>query len=81
MVDKRGQDNGEGAPEAKRPRTDGASKAPAGVNLEAIKKAKELLQKQKALQEKLKKLPQVRLRTACMRSKLAFLHSSSCWTH
>lgn len=54
MVDKRSAEAENGS-EAKRPRTDGQAALP---NMDAIAKAKALLEKQKALQEKLKKLPQ-----------------------
>eukprot|EP00775_Hariotina_reticulata_P001133 gene1133-1471_t len=58
MVDKRGaEENGHG-PDPKRTRTDGPAVKPA-LNLEALQKAKALLEKQKQLQEKLKKLPKV----------------------
>jgi hypothetical protein len=47
-------------PDQKKTRTDGASAKP-GLNLEALHKAKQLLEKQKQLREKLKKLPQASL--------------------
>lgn len=61
MVEKRAaEQNGQG-PDGKKARSDGtpATGKPA-LNLEALQKAKALLEKQKQLKEKLKKLPQVR---------------------
>jgi len=69
MVDKRGhEDIGKEDPQSKRPRVeDGAAPAAAAAAprvsaemLEKLEKTKRLLQAQKELQEKLKKLPQVR---------------------
>jgi hypothetical protein len=61
MVDKRSAEAENGS-EAKRPRTDGQAALP---NMDAIAKAKALLEKQKALQEKLKKLPQASTGPPC----------------
>jgi hypothetical protein len=64
MVDKRGHEDGaEAAPDSKKARVDGAA-APAAPRvsaemLEKLEKTKRLLQAQKELQAKLKKLPQV----------------------
>ena len=75
MVDKRGaEENGHG-PDPKRSRTDGPAAKPA-LNLEALQKAKALLEKQKKLQEKLKKLQKV----GCVASvvhvyHIGFLHT------
>jgi hypothetical protein len=61
-VDKRSAE-GENGSEPKRPRTDGQAALP---NMDAIAKAKALLEKQKALQEKLKKLPQASTDPLCI---------------
>jgi hypothetical protein len=61
MVDKRGaEEQGQDEPELKKARSDAPSAAKPALNLEALAKAKALLEKQKALREKLKKLPQAR---------------------
>lgn len=61
-MEKRVAENGSDGPDPKKSRTDGAA-APGkpALNLEALQKAKALLEKQKQLREKLKKLPQVRV--------------------
>jgi hypothetical protein len=67
MVDKRGHEDGDVAPESKRAKVE-AGGAPAAASaprvsaemLAKLEKTKKLLQAQKELQEKLKKLPQVR---------------------
>lgn len=60
MVEKRAaEQNGQG-PDPKKARPDGsAAGSKPALNLEALQKAKALLEKQKQLKEKLKKLPQV----------------------